>query len=93
MSHNELCTRELLTLFAPELMVGAKVLPPTIWWTWAEGTWPGSTRGSRRWMLIVEQPKRRAAWEEAARASKSEGHCMFGEDGSAMGLRVSRNRG
>lgn len=66
-----------MLLFAPELIVGAKALPPTIWWTCAEGTLPGSTRGSSLSMLIVEHPNRSPAWDGATSARASKSHFIF----------------
>jgi hypothetical protein len=50
------------------VMVALKAFPPTTWWRWADGVLPGSTTGSRRWIVTVEHPNRRAAWEDPTRA-------------------------
>lgn len=39
--------------------------PPTTWWVWDEGSWPGLTMGSMRSMTSCEQPKRSMPWARA----------------------------
>lgn len=57
-----------------------KAFPPTIWWTCDNGGWPGSTRGSRRWIERVEHPKRSAACEGPTRAKVIESHFVIFRD-------------
>ena len=68
-------------------MVALKALPPTIWCTCAEGSFPGSTSGSSRWMLTVEHPKRSAACAGATRAAIRYNNlilaCILGEETAA----------
>lgn len=56
--------------------------------TWAEGVFPGSTSGSRRWILKVEHPNRSAAWEGSikARAKAKEVNLILADWCSAVTL-------
>ncbi len=52
-------------------MDALKLLPPTIWCRWGEGTWPGLTSGSTRSMTSCEQLKRIMGKEDWAVAREA----------------------
>ena len=52
-------------------IVALNALPPTIMCRWEDGRAPGWAAGSSRWVVRVEQGKRRPAWVCLMKAAKS----------------------